>query len=791
VSLLVNWVLFPVLLVLVATGCGLLVDALSRARMPAVLLPGVGLAALILILQLATISGSTVELAVPAALAAASAGFATALPRLRELRPDPWAAGCALAVFAVFAAPVVLSGDATFAGYVKLDDTSSWLGLTDQLFDRGYTLSGLPRSTYEAALDFYLSSDYPVAVFTPLGLGHALTGQDVAWLWQPYLATLAAMLALALYSLCTRAIESRPARALACFVAAQPALLFGFYLWGGVKELAAAWTLALMAALVPLALDRKRPVGRVVPLAVVSATTLAILSVGGGIWVGPVAVLALAVLVARGGTEQALRAALVFGAVALVLALPELLALDFLSSAASSTATLSLRLANLIEPLSPLQAFGIWPVHDFRVRPDHPAITYVLVAVVVAMLVLGAARLWEFRRRDPSVAIYVVTAAVGCLAVTVQNSPWFNAKALATAGPAFLLCALIGIWSLRGRGRRVEAGAVAVLVIGGVLWSNALGYQGVNLGPRERMDELREAGELIGDAGPTLMLDYEPYGVRHFLRHAAPEGASELRRRTIPLRSGVPLEKGEVADLDAFQLDALLVYRTMVLRASPTTSRPPAPYRRLSTGRWYEVWQRPEAASPRVLRHMPLGTGTDPGGRARCPAVLRLARVPGVTELATVRTPFVTVLGLDGAERPSSWRAAGGGSGSVFPESSGTLQKSFSLTSRGPTVVWVGGAFRGRLEVSMDGRSLGARRHLLSHGGEYVRFGQTELGPGRHRLTLRYEEGGLHPGSAGGGFPIGPVVLAAPATDRPVQIVDPADARSLCGQRLDWVEALG
>lgn len=790
-SLLVAWVAFPALLAIVATGCGLLVDAMSRARVPAILVPGVGLASLMLVLQFATISGSTAELAVPAALALAAAGFAVGFPRLRELAPEPWAAACALGVFAVFAAPVVLSGDATFAGYVKLDDTSSWLGLTDQLFDHGYTLRGAAPSTYEAMLDFYLSSDYPVAVFTPLGLGGMLTGQDLAWLWQPYLAVFGAMLALALYALTARAIEPRPARALACFVAAQPALLFGFYLWGGVKELAAAWTLALMAALVPSALDRTRPAGRAAPLAVVAATTLAILSVGGGIWVGPVAALAFVVLIVRRGRREALRAALVFAAVAIPLALPELLALDFLSSAASSTATLSLRLANLIEPLSPLQAFGIWPVHDFRVRPDDPATTYALVAVAAAMLALGAVRLWAVRRRDPAVGIYTVSAVLGCLAVTVQDSPWFNAKALATAGPAFLLCALVGIWSLRARAPAWAAAVTAVLVVGGVVWSNALGYQGVNLGPRERMDELRAAGELVGDSGPTLMTDYEPYGVRHFLRRAAPEGASELRRRLIPLRSGVPLEKGEVADLDEFRLDALLVYRTMVLRTSPTTSRPPAIYRRISSGRWYDVWQRDAAPTARVLRHLPLGTRTDPGSRPACRAVLRLARAPGVTQLAAVRAPFVTVLGLAGAKRPAEWRAAGGGSGSVFPETSGTATVPFTLTSGGRTVVWVGGAFRGRLEVSLDGRSLGSRRHELAHGGQYVAFGQTNLAPGRHRLTLRYDDGGLHPGSAGGGFPIGPVVLAAPATERPVELIDPVQAGSLCGQRLDWVEALG
>lgn len=40
------------------------------------------------------------------------------------------------------------------------------------------------------------------------------------------------MLALALYGLTARVIEFAPLRAFAVFVAAQPALLYGYALWG-------------------------------------------------------------------------------------------------------------------------------------------------------------------------------------------------------------------------------------------------------------------------------------------------------------------------------------------------------------------------------------------------------------------------------------------------------------------------------------------------------------------------------------------------------------------------------
>ena len=51
------------------------------------------------------------------------------------------------------------------------------------------------------------------------------------------------------------------------------------------------------------------------------------------------------------------------------------------------------------------------------------------------------------------------------------------------------------------------------------------------------------------------MTEYEPYGVRHFLREADAEGVSELRRRSVPLRSGETVEKGGCADTDELELD--------------------------------------------------------------------------------------------------------------------------------------------------------------------------------------------------------------------------------------------
>ena len=131
------------------------------------------------------------------------------------------------------------------------------------------------------------------------------------------------------------------------------------------------------------------------------------------------------------------------------------------------------------------------------------------------------------------------------------------------------------------------------------MWSNALAYRDVNLAPRDQLAELETIGHRIAGQGPTLMTEYQPYGVRHFLRDADPEAASELRRRQVPLGDGRTLHKGETADTDRFQLGGLLVYRTLVLRRSPVQSRPPSPYRLTWRGRLLRGLAAPGASSPR------------------------------------------------------------------------------------------------------------------------------------------------------------------------------------------------
>jgi hypothetical protein len=787
-TMIVCWVLFPLLLGVLCLGCGLLLEQVAGVRLPGAIVPAAGLAVLIVAVHFTTLSDATAELSVPLVVALAVVGLALAPPWQRGT-VDRWALGAALAVFAVFATPVVFTGDATFTGYIKLDDTATWLAITDRVMQHGRDLAGLAPSSYEATLAVNLPGGYPIGAFLPLGVGKALTGQDAAWEFQPYVAFLAAMFATTLYSVTYPLVHSRALRALVAAIASQAALLFAYSVWGGVKEVAAAWAVGLIAALVVPASVREAGARAVLPLAFASAATLAILSFGGVIWLVPLLLPALAVVAVSSGRRVALARGLAFVGFAALLAVPSLLKAEQFLRPASGTLTSDTDLGNLVKPLSWLQFFGVWPVGDFRFRPDTIDAAHALIAVVVLAGVLGLVLAW--RRRATGLLVYVLGASLGCVAVTRFGSPWIDAKALATASPAFVLAGLAAGAALVERRQRIEGVVLIALIAGGVLWSNALAYKDVTVAPRDRLAELEDIGNDYAGEGPALMTDYEPYGVRHFLRKLDGEGASELRRRLVPLRSGRSLDKLEVADLDQFQLAGLLVYRTLVLRTSPVESRPPAPYGLVRKGRFYDVWQRP-LATPPVIEHLPLGDALRPSAPAPCDKVLRLARLAGRhgRVAAAVRPANPIVVDLSQAPHPPDWQPSREARGSVYPGSAGTVEATVRIASPGLYSFWTGGGFRRELDLVIDGRVAATHRDELSHSGQYQPLGHKALAAGTHHIGLRYGKADLHPGSGEPPFYLGPLVLSPETGPEVIRYVLPSGARALCGRSYDWVEAL-
>jgi len=802
--------------------------------MPPALLSGVGLCVMIAVGGLITCFPDLSKFTTTVIAALAVAGF-TAAAFSRTLpwqgrKVSVWPIVGAAGVFFVFGAPVILSGDATFAGYVKLDDTSTWLAFTDHVLTYGHETAGIPPSSYEATVQINLSAGYPLGAFIPLGIGHEMTGSDAAWLFQPYLALMAAFMSLVFYELAKPVIGSTRVRSAIVFVAAQPALLVGYALWGGIKEVATALVVAVFAATAYqlLADGSWRSIRWTTPAPIAAgAALIGVMGLGGAPWLAAV-VLGVVLLmvvkllwVSRGPASFPrelflaflARAGVVAAGIALI-GLPTVFAAGEFFSPDQGPLTNNTEMGNLIRELKLTQALGPWMVGDFRIDPlADSGIWFLSWQTLTWLAVVGAVIGWIFgvwawiRSRAWALLLFAGSCGLGSGLVWLVGSPWVQGKALATGAASFLIIAMVGIGALLTRrdwipGGREGDGRLAFLAIGlillivpvGVLASNKMAYDDTYLAPRAQLAELEQIGEDFAGQGPALMTEYQAYGVRHFLRLLDAEGASELRRRQIPRRDGTEAEKGAWADTDELELDpgleGVLTYRTLVLRRNPGQSRPPSPYELVKRGEYYEVWQRPEDFDPAsLIAHVPFGNNLDPAEVVPCARVEAVAAQagPGGRVAAAVRGP--NAVG-EFTDFPEGW-VPDPVNGTVTPTSDGIATATITVPASGEYEVFLGGSARGEVTLEIGGVAVGSVRNRLNNNAQYIEFDTTEFSAGALTATMTYEKGGsLRPAVGGYPFGLGPIVLSPVQNRTQVTTLPASQATDFCGQRLDWIEAL-
>jgi hypothetical protein len=820
--MIVAWVLFPLVLAVVGLGWGRLIERGAGARVNDALLLPLGLAGALVVAGTLTAFSATARAATPVVAVGAAAGV---LASWRAWRLSPWPLLAAAGVLLAYGAPVLLSGHATFTGFVKLDDTATWFNVIDHVMSHARSVSGEPASTYRLLYTGDVGPSYPLSAFMLAGVGRALVGANAAWVFQPYLACCAAALSLCAYALLEPLVASVRVRALLAFFAAQPALLFGYSLWGGIKEMTAAVMLALGVALAAPLLARRPPGARaLLPLAVAGAALIQTLGPGAGGWVAPALLLVALAWWWPRRSLAGLRATVVpfawLAAMAAALLIPIWVVLgSFLANKNgafnglfSSGQTEATRMGNLIHPLSAFQLAGIWPVGDFRrIAPTLPS-----AILIAALLVAAVAGLWvALRRRHFGVALYVAVALVGCGAVYFSGgTPWVTGKALAIASPALLVAALAGagaLWGMRA-GSRVAgvAGALlAVVVAGGVAWSNVLAYHDVTLAPRARLGELAHINGLISRERPTFINEYEVYADRHFLRDGAPVAPAEYRTQNLPVRSGALLTKAAAADLDSFGLATLEPFRSLVIRRSPAESRPSSAYHLVWQGHYYELWQRNPASSARVLKHLPLGESNalpycgqaqggpfaplcsiDPVATPPCSEIEGIGREAGREGgvLLAYERPAPIVARGDQTLWPGAWFHDEAGH-ALTPNRPGEAVGHIAVASAQSYELWLGGSFARGFDVAVDGHHVGRVKDELATINSYVHVADVSLTPGVHTFTLTYPHSDLTAGSGENELTsLSEIALQPRSPAGQLVSVDPTQARQLCGRSLDWIE---
>jgi len=794
---------FPLLLAALALGGGLLVERLSGLALPAALLPALGFAVLVVVSQFttwsATLAPATPWILALLALSGFALGWRTGVAARWRARGRWWwtAPAAGVGAYLTVSAPVIAAGRLTFPGYLVDSTGAIQMAGAERLLHHGRAFAGIP-SVYGATLNAYFGHGYPSGGHSVLASAGWLSGQDLLWLYAPFQAMELAIAALVLVFLARRAGLARPAAAFAGLIAAVPALVSAYAQMGSIKELTALPMLMLMGALVVLAPElarRARSPRVVLPFALAGAAALGAIGVAASPWVGlfALAILALAALAlpaSRRGLGALATGAVALGGATALLALPTLgplsSSLSLAQSVEGSNPVAAADPGNLLRPLREVQALGVWLGGTHRLDPRYFNQTYLFIGIVAVCIALGLILL--VRRRAWGLLAFVAISFVVWRALTDRGTEWTDAKVLMLLSPVALLVAMIGAFGASG-GRRLEGVLLAGAVAFGVLASDALLYHGTGLAPTQRYVELRTLGERYAGQGPVLLPDFDEYAI-YLMRDSLPEGPGFAYRGPFALVGGGEPLYGHSYDLDSLAQSTLQRYELIVMRDSPTWSRPPGNYTLIWSGPSYQVWRR---SGPAPLAHLGLGGGLQPVAQAPCAQVQRMARMAmrGDGELLAAERPPNVLVDLSTAGHSPNAGLAPDLEGMPAMSFNGParVQAAFRVSVPGRYELWLGGDVDRPLHVLLDRRQIGAPSEQF--GGDASRYpvASVQLSAGRHRLEFLRAGGTTSPGDDASTLIDGVVFEPVQATRERLVSVAPSAWRSLCHVPLDWIEA--
>ncbi len=182
-------------------------------------------------------------------------------------------------------------------------------------------------------------------------------------------------------------------------------------------------------------------------------------------------------------------------------------------------------LGNLFGPISPFEAFGIWPSGDFRLSPGDgavPPLGYYLGAAFASILcVYGVVLCW--RRRETALIAALAAAISAYAAARFAGTPYTAAKAVEVAAPLVALVILVPLLSR-------PVGLLFLLAAGGC---SLLVLANAPVGPSSYTPALTGLREDLG-AGPTVVLASQELLADE---HGAPYIAWELRGGRVCIES--------------------------------------------------------------------------------------------------------------------------------------------------------------------------------------------------------------------------------------------------------------
>ena len=330
---------------------------------------------------------------------------------------------------------------------------------------------------------------YPLGPHSLVVATSKVTGASLVHAFDGLILAVAACATLAPLALVERFTFWR--RTAAVLLVGLPYLIVSYLIQGAFKEtMQALWVLVLAIGLHELSRSTLARGARRGPLVAVPLAALAVGSVysysfPGLLWLagaaGLWAIVELAVKARRrsrsvaiaSGRKAMLPAGVAVG-VLVVVAAPEIGRMANFASFETFNPP-GAGLGNLFNPISPLEALGIWPSGDFRLDPGDgamPALGYYL-GELLGLAALGYGLVWSLRRSEWAVPSALVVAVALYAYAHFAGTPYQAAKATVIAAPLVMLIAarsllsseqIVELGALRGAVGRTRTGPSGVFL---------------------------------------------------------------------------------------------------------------------------------------------------------------------------------------------------------------------------------------------------------------------------------------------------------------------------------------
>jgi hypothetical protein len=311
---------------------------------------------------------------------------------------------------------------------------------------------------------------------------------------------------------------------------------------------------------------------------------------------------------------------------------------------------------NTYGPVSPVEALGVWPTTNYRLEaPGGAHLTALAGAIGVLALIAGTA--WWVRRRELAVPLGLGACVVLYLAALPTSGDYSHAKALMIGAPLAMLVAIRPLLAELGLGgrrfnriavekttaprfARVAWSTLAVVFVGGAVYSSFLALRNAPVGPPGHGAELRAFMPIL-HGKPVLYAGQDRYAAYELLGADTHVPLVEFPDPGVAENPEKPFDTGDAyspIDFDSFSRGTLDGFPYVITGRAAWNSQAPPGFKRIATTPSFLLWERTHDVPEN--RHVLL-EGTNAGARAGCvsPEIRILLANPGRASLF----PAVTI----------------------------------------------------------------------------------------------------------------------------------------------------